>query len=691
MAPRSVAVVGASPRPGSVGGEILRNLLRCGFQGRLLPVNPRHSKVEDLPCYPSVDALPEPADLVVVAVNHRAVLEVAESCARRGMNDLVIVSAGFKETGAAGAKLERELVDTIVRHGLRVVGPNCMGLINSASDAPLNASFSRWFPESGDVAFISQSGSLGETVLELFAEVGLGVSLFANLGNRAGLTENDFIAYAADDPRTRVIFLYLESFADPAGFRGLVERIGREKPVVVLKAGRTEVGAAAVASHTGSLASPDAVVDAFLRQSRAIRVAGMDEAMAAIRVLERGVVSQGRRTAIVTNAGGAGIIAADACIREGIDVPPLPEATRSALAAFLPEEASLGNPVDMIATADSSSYEKALELVLDAVGSAIVVFRPPLVLDEPASAVAEAIVRVAERSANKPIVVCTLSRGETVRDVISRLDAARIPSFVMPESAVDALRVLCDLGELTARPSGAIAPDNLDTAAARKVVDAVLADGRRGLTFGEGAELLRAYGIDVCAFRYVKQLEDADAFAREHGFPVVAKLDAPELAHRFEHGAVVTGITDETSLHAAIERLQALATGELGSARILLQPEMPGRELILGMERDPSFGPVVMFGVGGTLVEALHDVSFAVAPLGREDAERAVRSIRAFPLLGAFRGQEAVDLDLLSDLLVRLGRLALDLPEIEEIDLNPVMASTNAAVAVDILIRLAQP
>jgi len=689
MTPRSVAVVGASPRSGSVGGEILRNLKRCGFSGDLIAVNPKHEEIDGLRCVPSIDALPETMDLVVVAVNRQAVLEVTEACGQRGMRNLVIISAGFKEVGDEGARLEAQLRELIVKHQLNVVGPNCMGLINSSSDVLLNASFSRWFPESGDVAFISQSGSLGETVLELFAESGLGVSLFANLGNRAGVTENDFLAYAADDPQTSVVFLYLESFAEPPGFRRLVEDLAGRKPVVVLKAGRTEAGAAAVASHTGSLASPDAVVEAFLRQAGAVRVSSIDEALTAIRVLERGVVSRGGRIAILTNAGGAGIIAADACIRQGMTVPPLPAEVQKGLGELLPEEASVGNPVDMIATANSEAYERALALILPVIDAAIVIFRPPLVLDEPPSAVAEAIVRAAERHPGRPVVVCTLSRGEAVHSVMKRLTEARIATFVMPESAVDALRVLCDLGALQTRRVVTAKAGGRMPAAADEALRAATEDGRRGLTFEEGAAVLTAYELSVCPFSYASSEQEAGAFAEEHGFPLVAKLDAPGLAHRFEHGAVITGISTREQLGDALGQLRGIATGELEGARILLQPQLAGRELILGMERDPTFGPVLMFGIGGTLVEALQDVAFAVAPLTEEDALRMIRSIRSFPMLEAFRGQPAVDLDALASALVQLGRLALEHPEIEEIDLNPTIATATSATAVDILIRLA--
>jgi acetyltransferase len=358
------------------------------------------------------------------------------------------------------------------------------------------------------------------------------------------------------------------------------------------------------------------------------------------------------------------------------------------LEEILPEEASVGNPVDMIATADSDAYGRALDVILPAVDSAIVIFRPPLVLDEPPRAVAEAVVRSAERHPDRPVVVSTLSRGEAVKEVIGRLTEARIATFTMPEAAVDALRVLCDLGELRVQRAEERMQPTAAPQAARDVLAAVASEGRQGLTFAEGAAILDAYEIGVCPFAYVADPGEAVAFADEQGYPVVAKLDAPEIAHRFELGAVLTGIHSADELRSAVDQLLKIAVGDLVGARVLLQPQLAGRELILGMQRDLSFGPVVMFGIGGTLVEALQDVSFGVAPLTPTGADRMIRSIRSFPLLQAFRGQPAADLVGLTQALVKLGRLAAENPEIEEIDLNPTIVTEDSATAVDILIRL---
>jgi acyl-CoA synthetase (NDP forming) len=689
LSPRSVAVVGASPRTGSVAGEILRNLQRCAFSGILVPVNPKYEDVSGLRCYPTIEALPEPVDLAVLAINRNIVLDSVVECGEKGIRDLVIVTAGFKESDEEGTRLERALQRLIAKYDLNVVGPNCMGLINTSQDVRLNASFSRWFPSEGEIAFVSQSGSLGETLLECFARAGLGVSLFVNLGNRAGLSENDFLSYLVDDEDCRAVFLYLESFAEPTAFRSLVERLGPTKPVVVLKAGRTEAGAAAVASHTGSLASPDAVVDAFLRQCGAVRVSTIEETLTALRALERGILPRGNRVVILTNAGGAGIIAADACERAGMDVPPLDEQTRAALAEFLPPEAGLGNPIDLIATATAADYERSLRRSLRAADSAIVIFRPPLVLTDAPTEVADAIVRVAVTAPDQPIVVSTLSREVT--SVVERLREDRVPVYAMPETAVDALAVLQRVRELRTTVSADIRKLHVDSGRARRVVERVFSDGRSGLFFDEGAEVLAAYGIDVCSFSYLDSVREGRDWLERVGFPVVAKVDSPEMFHRFERGAVITGIENEDALNGAVARLQAIASSlGLTGARILVQKTVVGRELIFGLERDPAFGPVVMFGIGGTLVEALRDVAFAVAPVTECQAEQTIRSIRAFPLLGAFRGQPAVDLTPLSRILAALAQLGLDLPEIGEVDLNPIIVAEEGTVAVDLLIKLAE-
>jgi len=688
LSPRAIAVVGASPRPGSVGGEILRNLKRCGFDGDLYPVNPKYDVIDGLKCFPTIEELPPGVDLAILAINRDIVLDAVAEAGEKGISNLVIITAGFKESGEEGMRREERLRRLIEEYELNVVGPNCMGIINSSHGVRLNASFSRWFPQAGQIAFISQSGSLGETLLECFADVGLGVSLFVNLGNRAGLMENDFLRHLASDDEYRAIFLYLESFAEPREFRRLVESIAPRKPVVVLKAGRTEAGAAAVASHTGSLASPDAVVDAFLKQSGAIRVTTIEETITALRALERGVLPKGDRVVILTNAGGAGIIAADACERAGIEVPPLDDETKALLSEFLPPEAGLGNPIDMIATAGAADYERSLRLAIKGVDAAIVIFRPPLVLPDPPIVVADGIARVASEVEEKPVIVCTLSREVT--PVVERLRAERIPVYAMPETAVDALAVLRRAREVREeKGEGREIRANPDPA--RRVIDAAIAQGRSGLFFGEGAQIISAYGIPVCPFAYAPTVDNAKRFADDFGFPLVAKIDAPQIYHRYEHGAVITGIASKGELAEAIGRLKGIASS-LGvpGARVLVQRMVEGRELIFGLKRDPSFGPVVMFGIGGTFVEALKDVAFAVAPLSEAQAERTIRSIRAFPLLQAFRGRPAVDIDLLSRILVGLARLGMDIPRIEEIDLNPVIAGEGGAAAVDILVRFSQ-
>ena len=686
LAPSSVAVIGASGRAGSVGGEILRNLIRHGYQGTIYPVNPKHREVEGLHCYRDVDERPE-TDMAVVAVPRGFVHRVVEQCGIRGIRNLVIITAGFKEAGAEGAAQERALEELAERHGLNIVGPNCMGLINSAPESSMNASFSRWFPTPGGVAFVSQSGSLGETLLELFEQVGLGVSMFVNLGNRAGLSENDFLEYLSSREEVRVIFLYLESFANPTAFRTLVEAISQSKPIVVLKAGRTEAGAAAVASHTGSLASSDVVVDALLRQSGAVRVSTVDEALTALRVLGTQPSPRGSRAVILTNAGGAGILAADACERAGLEVIELGPDTQAELRGFLPAAAGVGNPVDMIATAGADDYERTLRTVLPHADLAIVIFRPPIVLSESPRDVADAILAASAATPEVPIVACPMSWSDEATSFSSHLRPRGIASFITPESAVDAARLLVEAARRVPNPHTppVIRKHHRVVEIARRAVD----EQRRGLTFEEGAAILNEYGIDVCRHAYVADLEQAESFVSQAHYPVVLKLDAPELFHRFEHGAVVPGINDDRSLAAGFDALSSLAEREqFSQARILIQEMLAGRELILGMERDPVFGPVLMFGIGGTLVEVLKDVAFGIAPIAFEQAMRMIRSIRAFPLLKAFRGQAAVDLDRLAETLVRIGMLSLEIPTIAEIDVNPMIASADRAAAVDILIRV---
>lgn len=691
LEPQSVAVIGASPREGSVAGTILQNLQSCGFSGDIYPVNPKHERVQGVACYPSISELPDGVDLAVLAINRNLVLSAVEQCGERGICNLVIITAGFKEAGAEGERLEESLRKLITHYELNVVGPNCMGIIHRSEGVQLNASFSRWFLTGGGIGFISQSGSLGETLLETFEDAGLGVSTFINLGNRAGLTENDFLQQLADDPHCRAIFLYLESFADPHEFRRILETINQDKPVVVLKAGRTEAGAAAVASHTGSLSSPDAIVDAFLRQCGVLRVTTIDEALSALRVLQKGVLPAGNRVAILTNAGGAGIIAADACERLGIDVPALSDDVRAKLREFLPPEAGYGNPVDMIATAGSSDYENALEAILPSVDAAIVIFRPPMVYHEPVENVADGIVRISTKMPDKPLLVCTLSRDEMVDPLVRRLQEEWIPSYVMPETAVSAMDVLCRVKSLVVEGQVAdqMQPDVGGKGTADRIIAQAATEGRTGLTFGEGADILTAYGLSVCPFDYLESLEDGVRFLKKACGPIVLKIDSPSLLHRFEVNAVITGIEANGDLvEAYLQLRKTIDSLQMPDARILAQKMLSGRELIIGLDRDPSFGSAIMFGIGGTLVEALRDVAFGVSPISRSEAETMIRSIRAFPLLQAFRGQPAVDLESLMMIITRLAQLAADCPSITELDLNPVIATSEGTYAVDILFQI---
>ncbi len=691
LEPRSVAVIGASPKERSVAGTILKNLRDCGYLGGLYAVNPRYDEVLGFPCVATVGDLPADVDLAVLAINRNIVLEAVEECGRNGIANLVIITAGFKESGEEGAALEERLRAHVERYDLNVVGPNCMGIINSSQSMRLNASFSRWFPPGGEIAFISQSGSIGETLLECFEDAGLGVSRFINLGNRAGLTENDFLPYLARDGECRAIFLYLESFADPQEFRRLVTGIVKTKPVVVLKAGRTEVGAAAVASHTGSLVSSDAIVDAFLRQCGVLRVTTIEETLTALHALERGVLPEGNRVAILTNAGGAGIIAADACIGHGLQVPSLSSHLREKLAEFLPPEAGFGNPVDMIATAGSEHYEKGLDLMLDETDAAIVIFRPPLVFHEPVEAVSAGILRVAAKRPDKPILACTLSHSETVRPLIEPLRTAAIPTYAMPETTVAAHAMLRRVADLRMQGDSSFAKGCYKRDEAAAVVGEIRQARRTGLFFDEGARFLSAYGISVCPYTYIAGEREGKRFLAEVDPPLVLKVDAPELAHRFEQSAVITGIETEEALGEAIKQLQAVISSlELEDGRLLAQKMISGRELIFGLEQDRSFGPAVMFGIGGTLVEVLKDVAFGLSPISEIQAERMIRSIRAFPLLEAFRGQPAVSLSPLVHMACAMGQMGIDFPEIAEIDLNPVIADEHGARAVDILIRLSE-
>lgn len=693
-----MAVIGASRRRDAIGGAILHNLLEQGFQGPVYPVNPTASHVQSVPAYPNIEAVPGPIDLAVIVIPAIHVLETVEACGKKGVKALIVISAGYKEVGAEGAKRETELLAMVRRYGMRLVGPNCAGLLNTDPTVSMNATFAPVQPPPGRVAVSSQSGALGLAILGYAKELNLGISQFVSVGNKADVSGNDLIEYWERDTATDLILLYLESFGNPAKFTQIARRVARKKPIVAVKSGRTKSGARAASSHTGALAGSDAAVDALFRQSGVIRTDTIEELFDTALLLAYQPVPGGQRVAILTNAGGPGIMAADACESAGITLSALETKTVEALRAFLPSEASVKNPVDMIASANAPSYEKALRLLIQDknIDAVIVIFVPPLVTGAPD--VARAILAGSSGS-KKPILSCFMG-SHGVPESLRSLNAGHIPSYAFPEAAARTLARVAKYGIWKSAVPGTVpSPAGIDPVRARAVLDPILAgtdpgDGARWMGQEALEQLLAAYGIRTAGARAATKRGEAALIAKSVGFPVVMKVKSPDVVHKTDVGGVRLGLMNESEAARAFDEIRsglAVANPTARFEGVTVEPMVTGGiETIVGMTRDPLFGPVVLFGLGGVTAELLRDVSVRVAPLTDRDAEEMLREIRGHPLLVGYRGAPPSNTGSLLDLLHRVSRMATEHPGIQELDLNPVLVFPGSVpcVALDTRLRL---
>src|SRR6266568_409011 len=696
LAPRSVAVIGASRRRGTVGGELFHNLLAVGFAGPIYPVNPKASSVQSVAAYPIVDEVPGPVELAVLAVPAAAVVPVARACAAKGVGALVVLSAGFAESGPEGVERQRDLLAVCRQAGMRLVGPNCLGVINTNPAVGLDATFGPTLPARGRVGFGSQSGALGLAIVDYANDLGLGLSSFVAMGNKADVSGNDLLGYWQDDPDTDMVLLYLESFGNPRKFAHFASRLARTKPIVAVKSGRSVAGARATSSHTGALlAASDVTVDALFRQAGVIRTDTLSELFDVAKLLATQPAPAGRRVAIVTNAGGPGILCADACEAAGLQVPAFSEKLRSRLAAVLPAEAAAGNPVDLLAAAPPERYGRVLELVT-ASGEAdavIVIHVPPLASGHATDEVAAAAQRAA---AHAPAAVTMQSVFMRSGDIPAQLHegARSIPCYQFPEEAARALARAADRGEWLRRPEGAVpAPPGIRQEEAAALLADALATGPRWLTIEEAAKLLDCYGLPLARWRLARTPEEAGELASQLGGKVALKAVAPGLLHKTEAGAVRLGLRGRSAVtRAAASLTRALEAAGQRPEGFLLQPMVAGvAELLVGVVHEPTFGPVVAVGAGGTSAELLGDVTVRLAPLTDRDASEALRQLKTFALLDGWRGSPTADQTALQDLLLRVGLLADNHPEIAELDCNPVIAGPDGATIVDVRIRVELP
>lgn len=691
LKPRAVAVVGASTRPHTIGSDLLKRLIEFGFKGGIYPVNPKGGEIEGLESYKTIADLPDDVDLAVIVVNASRVLEAVDQCHAKGIKGLVVISAGFKETGAEGAKLELELLERVRAHGMRMVGPNCLGVVNTNPEISLDACFAESLPVAGDIGFVSQSGALGGGILNILKDLNLGFAQLVSIGNQADVNAETALEYWENDPEVKQILLYMESIPDPVNFRRLASRISKKKPVLALKAGRSAAGASAASSHTGSLAGGDRAADALLKQSGVIRELSLRELFSSAKVFANCPIPKGDRVAIVTNSGGPGIMATDAVCGHGMQMAQISDETKAKLREFLPAAASVKNPVDMIASAPLEHYRRTVETVLadPAVDMVMVIYLPFLGLKD--IDVAQALMEIRAAHPEKPIVGVFMTTSE----FFSKLSEMQVtvPFYMYSEEAADAMKRLNDQRLWMARPEGEFPELPEDTNRVMQIFRTAANEGRHELTTRESLDVLDAAGVRICRSGMAHSEDEAAAVAEKTGYPVVMKMTSKTTSHKTDVGGVRVGIASEEDLRREyrdlIGKLEAKGLLE-GLEGVLIQEMVKSkRELVTGIATDPQFGPMVMFGLGGVFVEVLKDVAFRLAPLTDIDAKDLIHSVKCVKLLEGARGFTPAQMDKVEETLLRISQLAHVHRFVKELDINPLMISDKDGEPIAVDARIA--
>ncbi|MFZ2631796.1 MAG: acetate--CoA ligase family protein [Desulfosalsimonadaceae bacterium] len=693
FSPESVAVIGASSTPGKVGHDIFENILKGGYTGTLYPVNPTARSVLSVRCYRTILDIPDPVDLAMIILPPRIALKAVDECIQKGVKGMVIVSAGFKEVGGEGAKIEEEIAEKCRNAGIRLVGPNCLGVINPGENVRLNASFSARMPKQGNISFISQSGALCTAVLDFAADRGVGFSKFVSIGNKADVDELDLLRYYHKDPETDVIMIYMEQLRFQPSFIEEVKEItsgDRPTSILVIKSGKTAAGAAAAASHTGSLAGSEAVYNAIFDQAGIIRVDTVDDLFDFAVAFSARKIPAGNRVAIITNAGGPGIIATDMTEMAGLKLAKFSADTIWNLHQFLPPTANFNNPVDVIGDASRDRYENALDAVIhdENVDCVLMILTPQSMTD--AIGTAEAIVNIYHHS-TKPIICCFMGVVD-VSAGVKHLQDNHVPVYRFPEDAAMAMGKLYEATRWLGRQ---ILPEydlTFNTKRAHEIVDQCLAEDRLVLGEDDGQELLQCYGFDVPAMGIAATASEAGDMAEKMGFPVVMKIVSPQILHKSDAGGVQVGLKTREAVAVAFSEIMASSLKYKPDAEIqgVLVQEMvrPGQEVILGVTKYPGFGHLLMFGLGGIYVELFKNVTFKLAPIGRNNARRMIRSIKGYEILDGFRGKPKADVEKLEKLIVGLSALVTNHPQIKEMDINPLIVHEKGmgATVADIII-----
>lgn len=678
--PRSIAIIGASRKKLTIGREIIHNLIINEFNGPIYPVNPNADSIHSLRCYPAVGDIPGAVDLAIITVPKNLVLRVVDECGAKGIKGLIVITAGFREVGADGIKLEQQLVEKVKTYGMRMIGPNCMGVINTDELVGMNATFSPTQPIPGKIAFISQSGALGVAILENAAALNLGISTFASIGNKANVSGNDLLEYWRSDKQTHVILMYLESFGNPRRFIEIARSITRFKPVITVKSGRTTAGAMAASSHTGALAGADVIVDAMLRQAGVIRVESIEQLFDLAMAFDKQPLPQGDRVAILSNAGGPAIMATDALVGYGLRLAEFAPRTKDALRAVVSPEASVNNPVDTTASGNADIYREALDIILTDpnVDSVLVIFVPPITVHT--KDMAREILAMNRKYPDKTMLCCFMSQD---KDSISAMRKSGVPVYIFPESAALALSAMNEHRKWRLKQEGTMRSFDVDRRKVEGILEKARAARRDFLISEEVYAILEAYGFRTAGHTVVTTEDQAAQFARSLKKPVVLKVVSKEIVHKSDVGGVLVDLRTEEEVRSGFRRIvdNLKRQGLEGRMQGMLVQEMVkgGKEIVLGVSRDKSFGPVIMAGLGGIYVEVLKDVSFKIAPLTDVDAREMIESLRSYPLLKGVRGEKPVHIPTVVEYIQRLAQLATDFDLIQEIDMNPLMLFESAA------------
>ena len=687
MKPRSIAVIGASTKAHTIGSDIMKRLQEYGFTGPIYPVNPKGGVIEGLQAYPTVLDVPGDIDLAIVVVNSKFVLQTIDQCHEKGIKGLVIITAGFKETGSEGLKAEQALLEKIRAYGMRCVGPNCLGVVNTHPSIRMDGCFAEALPERGDIGFVSQSGALGGGILNILKDLNLGFAQFISIGNQADINAETAMEYWENEEDVKQILLYMESIQNPANFRRLATRISKKKPILALKAGRSAAGASAASSHTGSLAGADMAADALLRQSGVIREFSLKNLFATAKMFSNCPLPKGDRVVIMTNSGGPGIMATDAVCEYGMQMAQLSDETKAKLRSFLPAAASVKNPVDMIASAPLEHYRQTLETLLadENVDMIMAIYLPFLGLKD--IDVAKALMEIKAQNLEKPIVGVFMTNNEFFKQ-LADMDV-NMPFFMYAEEAVDGMNRLNQQRLWVEKPIGEEVRFDVDQARARAIMAEALAEGRDQLSTRESIDVLEAYGVRVCQAGFARTEDEAVAIADRIGYPIVMKMTSKTTSHKTDVGGVRVNIGSADALRAQYQDLVAKLEerGLLeGLEGVIIQEMVKGsREMVCGIATDPQYGPQLMFGLGGVFIEVMKDVTFRIAPITDVDAHEMVRSVKAYKLLQGARGTTPAQIDQIESTLLRLSQLVSDFTFIDELDINPLIISekNGEAIAVD--------